>query len=130
VAEIELQGLGDLLQTLQQLEQNVQRIENQALRAGAKIVQQEASRRAPRSRANKKHLADNIAISKIKSKGGVKHVEVGPTPGDNSEFFYGKFLEFGTSKMAARPFMGPTAVEKRKEVIDAMANVIKAGMKL
>jgi len=40
-------------------------------------------------------------------------------------------LEFGTSKMAARPFMAPAAQRKRKEVVDliqrAVSKVVSGG---
>jgi HK97 gp10 family phage protein len=43
---------------------------------------------------------------------------------------YSVALEFGTSKMAARPFMGP-ATDKRKEVTDliqrAVSKVVAGG---
>lgn len=35
-------------------------------------------------------------------------------------------LEYGTSKMAARPFMGPAARDKRKEVVAKVGRVIEA----
>lgn len=131
MADVKLEGMDQLLAKLQELGGRMaSRIENQALKAGAEVIQKAASERAPRSSANKKHLADNIAISRVKTKEGVKYVEVGPTKGDNSEFFYGKFLEWGTSKMAARPFLGPAAAEKKAEVVETMKQVIKGGLVL
>jgi HK97 gp10 family phage protein len=130
VADVRLEGLYELLAKLQELGNRAARVENQALKAGAEVIQKAASERVPRSHAHKKHLADNIIISRVKTKDGVKYVEVGPTKGDNSEFFYGKFLEWGTSKMAARPFLGPAAAEKRDEVIETMKQVIKDGIGL
>lgn len=39
--------------------------------------------------------------------------------------FYGKFLEFGTSKMAARPFMRPAFNNNTDAAIDAVANGLR-----
>jgi hypothetical protein len=40
-------------------------------------------------------------------------------------------LEFGTSKMAARPYMGPATANKRKEAVDliraAVSKVVAGG---
>jgi HK97 gp10 family phage protein len=38
--------------------------------------------------------------------------------------FYGKFLEFGTSKMAARPFMRPAAENYAKDAVAVIAAVL------
>lgn len=53
------------------------------------------------------HLRSNITVTQV----GPLHVRVA------SNARYSGFLEFGTSKMAARPFMGPAARAKRKEVV-------------
>ncbi|WP_313393578.1 HK97-gp10 family putative phage morphogenesis protein [Sphingobium yanoikuyae] len=43
-----------------------------------------------------------------------------------SEAPYSAALEFGTSKIEARPFMGPAAIETKGEVVDAINQAIKA----
>ncbi|OQW44356.1 MAG: hypothetical protein A4S16_03450 [Proteobacteria bacterium SG_bin6] len=50
---------------------------------------------------------------------------VGPVTAEvSSNAPYSQHLEFGTSKMAARPFMAPAVARKRKEV----ANLLKKGL--
>lgn len=129
MAEVTLEGLDELVRNLEQIGEKAGRVENEALRTGAEIVQAEAASKAPRSDLNKPHLADNIVISKVKTGEGGKYVEVGPTKGDHSLFFYGKFLEWGTSKMPARPFMFPALIQARDRAIAAMAEVIKGAMR-
>lgn len=129
-AELKLEGMEEMLTRVQQLGDQASRIENKALKAGGAVVQKRASELAPRSRRVKRHMADHIKISGVKTQEGIKYVEVGPTRGDNSEFFYAKFLEFGTSKMSARPFMGPAATESQGEVIEAMKAQLRAGLGL
>ena len=128
MAEVTLEGLDELVRNLQRIGEKTGMVENEALRAGAELVQAEAASQAPRSEMNKPHLADNIVISKVKTAEGGKYVEVGPTKGDNSPFFYGKFLEWGTSKMPARAFMFPALIQVRDRAIAAMAEVIKGAM--
>lgn len=129
-AQLSLEGLEEILTRVQQLGDQASRIENKALKAGGAVVQKRASELAPRSRKAKRHMADNIKISGVKTKEGIKYVEVGPTRGDHSEFFYAKFLEFGTSKMTARPFMGPAAKESEGEVLETMKAQLRAGLGL
>jgi HK97 gp10 family phage protein len=124
MAQVELNGMKELLVKLQQLGNEAGQIENQALRSGAEIIRKEASTKVSRSKRSKKHLADNITISNVRKQEGVKYILIGPTKGDHSPFFYGKFLEWGTSKMSARPFMGPAVAEKEKEVVKTMSDVI------
>jgi len=121
-----LEGMDEILERLKELGQRAGPVENQALYAGAKIVKHNASQRAPRSAAAKEHLADNIVISEAKQGEGNKYVEVGP----KAPFFYGKFLEYGTSKMTARPFLGPAQAESKGEVLEIMRQTLKAGLGL
>lgn len=121
-----LEGMDEILDGLKELGQRVAPVENQALYAGAKIVQENASRKAPRSSEVKEHLADNIVICEPKQDENGKYVEVGPT----APFFYGKFLEYGTSKMTARPFMGPAQAESKKQVLETIRQTLKAGLDL
>jgi HK97 gp10 family phage protein len=74
------------------------------------------------------HMADNIKVGRIENKGGVKSISVGFQKDDASHFFYAKFQEWGTSKMAAQPFMTPAADEKEGDVKNAMKAVIKGAL--
>lgn len=129
-AEVKLEGMDELLKQLNELGNKAGRVEGQALKEGAEIIQKAASQKAPRSDRNKEHLADNIKISKVKTKNGVKYIEVGPQRGDNDKFFYGKFIEFGTSKQPARPFMYPAMMENKDEVVNKMKDVIRRALGL
>ncbi|MEN6349335.1 MAG: HK97-gp10 family putative phage morphogenesis protein [Syntrophomonas sp.] len=137
---VSLEGMDHIMARIEQLGKKATTVENHALKAGAAVVQKAISRRAPRSAAPRQpkpqtqmwrtgeHLADNIIITKVKRKQGIKYVEVGPTPGDNSPFFYGKFSEYGTSKMPAQPFVGPAEAESKQEALNAIIETLKAGL--
>ncbi|MGQ0518294.1 hypothetical protein ACT453_53135, partial [Bacillus sp. D-CC] len=75
------------------------------------------SREAPRSRSPRKatvkqswrtgqHGADNAKISAVKSKEGVKYVNVGWLKGDNSPFFYMKFQDCFTVALRGLRLLG------------------------
>lgn len=120
-AEATLTGMSDLQRQLEQLaDRRRAQIENRMLRAGAKVLQVAIAEDAPRDPNSREHLADNIMIMGITTVDGVKRIRVGPSRGDNSRFFYGKFLEWGTLKMAARPFVGTAAARSKKDVFNTM----------
>lgn len=130
---IELSGMDEMLVRLQRMGGNVREAEEKALIKGAEVIRRAMSDGAPTGtlntqtwqyKAGKKyaveHLKDNIVISKIKGLGVRRYVNVGP----EKNFFYAKFFEFGTVKMAAKPFMEPAFLTKRREALAVMADVI------
>ena len=91
-----------------------------ALLKGAQAIVPAAQAKAPRSlvhRTGRKrsplHLADRIVAAKMDGT-GVAGVTVDGGP--NGTSFYWKYLEYGTVKLAARPFFRPAALEKADEV--------------
>lgn len=126
MADIELTGVKEILERLQNIGANVGRLENQALKNAAEPVLQDAKTNVLVKTGK---LKKGLKISNIKKKNGIKYIQVGVDRGDNSEVFYGKFIEFGTSKMAARPFLQP-AYEKNKDTIrETIAETLKEGLK-
>ena len=131
-----LEGVEGVQVSLSKLERAVIDNERQVILVGARIIQLEIGRLAPydsdseRNMAKKyspgKHLKDNISISGFLTDGaGRLYVLVGPSKGDNNDFFYGKFFEWGTSKMKARPFVEPAVISKRREALAAMAQELR-----
>lgn len=122
----EITGINELLANLERIGRNVEQAKKQALNEGAEIIKESAKQKCPRSTQRGSHLADNIIISDVKQGvDGKPYVEIGPQKSSNDEFFYGKFLEFGTVKMNAKPFMEPAFLEKRREALDKIADVIR-----
>jgi len=128
VADIELEGVDEILNKLQQIGNNISRLENKALKNAAQpVLDDTKSSNSFNDRSG--NLRKGLKISNIKNKEGVKYVLVGVDKSDNSKIYYGKFLEFGTSKMSAKPFMQP-AYEKNKDNIQkTIAETLKEGLK-
>jgi HK97 gp10 family phage protein len=128
VANIELTGVDEILNKLQQMGTNISRLESKALKNAAEPVLEDAkATNAFNDRSGK--LRKGLKISNVKNKEGTKYILVGIDKGDNSKIYYGKFLEFGTSKMPARPFLQP-AYEKNKDKIQkTIAETLKEGLK-
>ena len=126
---IKIDGLRELKNALLKLPEKLgEKVLNGALYAGAKLVVDDAKVKVPvrtgelrrnirARRATKKQRGDLTAavvvgvrrltkkqIASIRKKKGRENA---------SDAFYWRFLEFGTSKMAARPFLRP-AFESRK----------------
>ena len=82
-----------------------------ALTAAAKPVVEEAKKRVP-VRTGK--LRDNIvkSVSASGKRGAFARI------GFRRKAFYGQFVETGTSKMPARPFLRPALDNKGKEAVD------------
>jgi HK97 gp10 family phage protein len=123
--KFEIEGLDDLMNRLQDMGKKAGTIANIALKAAAEPVLEDAKSLAPK---NTGRLRDGLKITNIKTQAGVKYVLVGIIKKDNPELFYGKFVEFGTSKMRARPFLG-TAYERNKEQIqEIIAQKLREGL--
>ena len=129
MADIELQGMQELLDSLTALGRRGSRIENKALKAAAKpILDAATSTNAFSDRSGEGR--SGLKISRVKTKGDTKTVLVGIEKGDISEIFYMKFLEFGTSKMPARPFLQPAYESKKSEAIRILKEEFQKGLGL
>jgi HK97 gp10 family phage protein len=128
VADIELKGVDEILDKLNQMGANITRLENKALKNAAEPVLEDAKvTNAFNDRSGR--LRKGLKISSVKKKEGVKYILVGVDKSDNSKIFYGKFLEFGTSKISARPFLQPAYEKNKEEIQKTIAETLKEGLK-
>ncbi|MEH6965342.1 HK97-gp10 family putative phage morphogenesis protein [Priestia megaterium] len=93
------------------------RVANKALMAGARILRDEMERLAPKSPYPKEHLAEQVIIGEI--------IEGRIRVSYHKDFFYGKFLEWGTSKMDKQPWMEVAYHNVKQKVLEAMAHVYR-----
>lgn len=96
------------------------RVLRQATRAAAVVIRDEARARAPR-RTGK--LARNIVVANGRTQNGdvVSGVNIrtkGKPSNPNNAFYWG-FVELGTSRMAAHPFVRPAFDAKEQAAADA-----------
>lgn len=116
--DIEIKGVDELLRKLRQLPEKVQkRVVVGAVRAAAKPLIKEARAKVPVDTGN---LKKSIGVTKRRSKNkNIIHFSISPRKGGKYNGFYGHFVEFGTSKMPAKPFLRPAFESKGKETIEA-----------
>jgi HK97 gp10 family phage protein len=119
---MKLEGMEQLLREVERMGLDVgTQLEEQALQAGAEFLREKIEETVPVRTGN---LKDNIIVSKVKN----GSIDVGPN--QQGTAFYGHFLEFGTSKAKAQPFMGPSLESNKQGIQDKMAEVIKRGLRL
>lgn len=123
---IDFSCIDDYRRELEALGRKGTSIEKKALEEGAEPILQEMINNCPvRTGKAKKHLKK----SKPKKEKGIQTIKIGVNKGDNSEAFYLKFSEWGTSKQVARPFMRPAFERKREEGLEITKKVIREGLR-
>ena len=124
---IELRGIDALLADIRRkLQSGSDRIESKALRAGGEEIAGAMRDRVNRSGYAYTHLRDDIKVSNVRRKEGTKFVLIGPS---RKTAWRGRFLEFGTSKMAARPFAEPGFHEKKGAALQRIAEEFERGLR-
>lgn len=125
---IELGGIDRLLSSLRRRgEAASNKVERVALRAAGKVMADDMSERASRSPAARRyHLQDNITVSGVRRKDGVKYVLIGP---NKRVAWRAHFPEFGTSKMPATPYIEPAFLAKRREALIILADEMRKGLR-
>lgn len=138
--DFHVDGLKELYDQLQaipvKMEKNILR---GAIRAGAKVIADEARRRAPvlssfDPRRVMGALAKSVRVMATGARGGT--IKGGVVAGGKStvgrgknkvdaDAFYARFVEFGTVKMGARPFMRPAVDSRTPQAIEATAQYIR-----
>ncbi|WP_447871161.1 HK97-gp10 family putative phage morphogenesis protein [Serratia fonticola] len=129
---LDFSGLLDISKDLELLSKAENRnVLRQATRAGANVLRDEVKARAPKKTGK---LARNVVAVNMRAKdgGAVAGVHIrgrNPRTGnsDNSmkasnpkNAFYWRFIELGTSKMAAVPFIRPSYDAKESEAAEAV----------
>lgn len=128
MAKIQLEGMAELIDKVNKLGERSEDIKKKALDKAGELVKESMEKKAPRSSDVKKHMADNIKVSEINKDNGVDFVMIGPNKGDNSEFFYSKFTEWGTSKIPAQHWAEKSVIENEKEINKVIKDELQRGL--
>jgi HK97 gp10 family phage protein len=128
--EVDQRSLDEILETLKKIDNLAQKQINAASRLGAKYVQKKAKEKAPVS-ADGSHgrpkgfLKKNIKIKAEKSKTkGKKTYSVGVS----GDAYYGVFIEYGSKRNAAKPFLRPALDENRDELTRIILGEVAKGV--
>jgi HK97 gp10 family phage protein len=126
-ASFEVEGLAQIQKRIEELGKQGRRIENDAIQAGAKIVAERMRREVPVSNIAHLHIRDDIHVSKTKRQQGIAYAEVGP---GQETAWRARFLEFGTVKMAPRPFISKAGELSRNKALEAIKQELRKGLGL
>lgn len=129
MVQLEVKGMQEILDKIEQLGKKAGSIQNQALLKAAQPILGDAVQ-TTQFNDRSGRLRKGLKISKVKKKGNIRYVLVGIDKSDNSEIFYGKFIEFGTSKMPARPFLGPAYEKNKGKAMDIIREELRKGLGL
>ena len=128
MANMSITGLDELINNCNKLTgtEIIQKTNKKILKKVGKNVQITAKKIAPKSpnpwRSGRKgsrtglHMADEIPLSGVKSKNSNQYITVGWEKTDNSPYYYAKFVEWGTTKQKAQPFLFNASKQHREEL--------------
>lgn len=121
---IELRGIDGFVSELREkFGRASDRVESRILREAAQPMAEAMSDRIDRSDYDYAyHLKDNIKVSHVQRREGVKYVLVGP---DKKVSWRARFPEFGTSKMTARPFVEPGYRQEKDATLQRIAEGVR-----
>lgn len=124
---VELQGINEMLQALRsKMGAGAARLENKALQEGGEIMAAAQREKVAVSDKASLHMRDDIKVSRVRRQDGVKFVMIGP---GKETGWRAHFLEFGTKKTPAQPFIYPAFHEQKAVVESHMAREFQIGVR-
>lgn len=131
-ARLDFDGIDAIIKDLGKMDEilNSSIVDN-ALTEAIQPAYQTAKRTAPRNKKGHRgygtgHMADNIPL-KLVRENDFRSIEYGWEKSDNSDYYYAKFVEWGTSneKYPKRPFLNKSMSKNKVKCFDAFAEIIR-----
>lgn len=120
---MEMKGLEEYLERLVQMGKDVDAAAAKALEAGGDVLLAGMKRRVPKDTHN---LEQHLVRTEPVRDGNYTYVEVGISKDADAETArYGTAQEYGTSSMAAQPYIRPTVDSDAGKARAAMREVLK-----
>jgi HK97 gp10 family phage protein len=123
----EIEGLDELRESLRRYETRTNAAIDRALLEAAELAQREMQNNVNISTRNETHIKYNIVISPIMGFGVDKYIYIGA---GLETAWRAHFVEFGTSKMSARPFMSPVIANSRAEIMGRISRILREELNL
>lgn len=118
----QLKGDKELERKLKRLSKElVPQVLEQAVLAGAKPIQEQASANAPVRTGT---LRDDIQVEVQKKTPTEVAVAIGP----GQKAWYGKFVELGTSQAPPHPFLRPAVIHRKKEAFAKFSDEVRKAL--
>ena len=138
---LDFSGLKEQLKALEEVasEKEMKAANKRVVERSTPIVKEAMQKHIPVSGDNSKsgkegyrpggHAKENVPISKISTRGTQAWAEVGWDLGDASEYFYMKFVEWGTWKMPLRDFIEVAIRETEAQIVEIAREEYEALLK-
>lgn len=124
---MEITGFDDIMGSLDGMGDKAQSVEVEALQAGGEVIKRHQISNWNRSTKKQEHIEDNIVIGRAKDVAEGTQVKVAPK---GSLLFRAKFVEYGTSKMAAQSPIERSGIQGEAESQQKMMKVFESVIKL
>lgn len=126
--DVRVEGLEELLKKVEEMDKKGSNIQGNALKQAGEYLKGEMRKEIiSKGLIRTEKLRDDIEVSNLKSKKTYKYVSVGP---GKETAWRAKFVEYGTSKARAFPFMAPTYEQNKDEIQNIIKEELKKGLGL
>ncbi|MCR4436639.1 MAG: HK97 gp10 family phage protein [Clostridiales bacterium] len=113
----EVEGAEEVIKLLEEMGQKAEEVLAKAAEAGGMVALSEARRRCP---VKTGRLRASLTLTQGKKTPARANVRIE----HGKKEYYGTFVELGTRKQPARPFMRPAVDENKKQISDAVTEEI------
>lgn len=121
--KLETKGFAEYLERIAQAGQDIDAIAAEALAAGGEILLDGMVRRVPKDTHN---LEQHLSVDGPHQDGNFHYVEVGLGKSADAETArYGNAQEYGTSSMAAQPYVRPTLDNDMRQARAMMRSIFE-----
>lgn len=120
---LELGGLANYLEDLARAGQDVDAAVQRALPKGADEILPEMKTLVPKDTHN---LEAHLGIEGPHQEGNFSYVEIGIITADKETAIYGNVQEYGSSSVAAQPYIRPPLKSKKAAAMRAMKESLKS----
>lgn len=115
--KVSMKGFDEYLEQLANAGEDVDQSIAKALDAGADVAKKGMVKRVPK---DTHHLENHINKTEVKRSGNFSFIEIGVLNADEEIARYGNAQEYGTSSMAAQPYIRPTISADSRKIRKAM----------
>ena len=132
-ARLDFDGLGAFVNYLNKMNDLLDsNIIDDALEEAIQPAYKDAVRRAPRDKKGHQgkygngHMADNIPLKLVRDN-GYRAIEYGWEKSDNSDYYYAKFVEWGTSNgnYPKKPFMNKSMSKNKNQCFNVFSERVR-----
>jgi len=136
MAQITFDGIDDMMKDLNDMAKLLDSGQvDTALHEAIRPAYNQAKALAPRDKKSRKggrgHMADNIPL-KLAREGKARYIYYGWEKSDNSNYYYAKFVEWGTSSKnyPKQPFLYKSMKKEKNNCLNLFSEKIKGMLKL